>query len=71
VLRRCLDWVLHRAETANGAWDLFALAFCKSSFFPISPDVPLIALPVIVHTRLTRYALGPLEAFSPLRGYPF
>jgi len=42
--RRLYDWVLSWAETPYGASALFALAFAESSFFPIPPDVLLIAL---------------------------
>jgi membrane protein YqaA with SNARE-associated domain len=42
--RRLYDWVLHWAETPYGAIALFVLAFAESSFFPIPPDVLLIAL---------------------------
>ena len=43
-IRRLYDWVLHWAETPYGVWALFILAFSESSFFPIPPDVLLIAL---------------------------
>ncbi len=43
-IRRIYDWVLGWAETPYGAWALFLLAFAESSFFPIPPDVLLIAL---------------------------
>lgn len=42
--RRLYDWVLHWAETPHGAVALFVLSFAESSFFPIPPDVLLIAL---------------------------
>ncbi len=42
--RRLYDWVLHWADTPHGAVALFALAFAESSFFPVPPDVLLIAL---------------------------
>lgn len=38
------DWVISWAYTPYGAMALFALAFVESSFFPIPPDVLLIAL---------------------------
>ncbi len=44
IHRRLYDWVLHWAETPYGAWALFLLAFAESSFFPVPPDVLLIAL---------------------------
>ena len=56
VLRRLYDWVLHWADTPYGAWALFLLAFAESSFFPIPPDVLLIALAIAVPLRSFRYA---------------
>jgi membrane protein YqaA with SNARE-associated domain len=44
MLRRMYDWVIRWAETPYGNWALFAIAFSESSFFPIPPDVLLIAL---------------------------
>lgn len=57
MIRKMYDWVLHWADTPYGAWALFILAFCESSFFPIPPDVLLIALAVGVPTRAFRFAL--------------
>jgi membrane protein YqaA with SNARE-associated domain len=57
MLRRLYDWVLHWAETPYGAWALFLLAFCESSFFPIPPDILLIALAVSIPKKSLRYAL--------------
>ncbi|MCK6482911.1 MAG: DedA family protein [Phycisphaerae bacterium] len=42
--RRLYDWVLHWADTPYGVPALFLLSFAESSFFPIPPDVLLIAL---------------------------
>jgi len=56
MLRRLYDWVLHWAETPYGSWALFLLAFCESSFFPIPPDVLLIALAVALPKKALRYA---------------
>ncbi len=42
--RRMYDWVLSWAATPHGAIALFVLSFAESSFFPIPPDVLLIAL---------------------------
>ena len=44
LIRRLYDWVLRWAESPYGVWALFVLAFAESSFFPIPPDVLLIAL---------------------------
>jgi membrane protein YqaA with SNARE-associated domain len=57
MLRKLYDWVLHWAETPYGSWALFLLAFSESSFFPIPPDVLLIALAVAIPKRSFRYAL--------------
>jgi len=57
VLRRLYDWVLHWARTPYGIWAIFVLAFCESSFFPIPPDVLLIALCVAVPKKSFRYAV--------------
>jgi membrane protein YqaA with SNARE-associated domain len=56
MLRRLYDWVLHWADTPYGTWALFLLAFCESSFFPIPPDILLIALAVAVPAKAIRYA---------------
>ena len=44
MLRKVYDWVTGWSETPYGSWMLFILAFAESSFFPIPPDVLLIAL---------------------------
>ncbi len=43
-MRRLYDWVLGWAESAYGTIALFVLAFIESIFFPVPPDVLLIAL---------------------------
>lgn len=44
LLSSLLSWVESFAATPYGGWALFAIAFAESSFFPIPPDVLLIAL---------------------------
>jgi membrane protein YqaA with SNARE-associated domain len=44
LMSSMLHWVEAFAATPYGAWALFAIAFAESSFFPIPPDVLLIAL---------------------------
>jgi hypothetical protein len=56
LLRRLYDWVLRWANTPYGVPVLFLLAFAESSFFPIPPDVLLVALALGVPTRAFRYA---------------
>ncbi len=57
MLRRLYEWVLHWAETPYGTWALFILALAESSFFPIPPDVLLIALAISIPAKAFRYAL--------------
>ena len=56
IVRRSYDWVLHWAETPYGAPALFILAFTESSFFPIPPDVLLIALAIGATSKAFRFA---------------
>jgi membrane protein YqaA with SNARE-associated domain len=42
--RRLYDWVLHWAETPHAVGALAVLAFAEASFFPVPPDVLLIAM---------------------------
>lgn len=56
MLKRMYDWVLHWAETPYGGWALFLLAFSESSFFPVPPDVLLIALAVGKPEKSLKYA---------------
>ncbi|NNF99073.1 MAG: DedA family protein [Desulfobacteraceae bacterium] len=46
MLRKLYDWIVRWADTPYGTWALFLLAFAESSFFPVPPDVLLIALAV-------------------------
>ena len=55
-MRRLYDWVMGWADSPYGTWALFAIAFAESSFFPIPPDVLLIALAVAIPARAFRYA---------------
>ena len=56
MLSRLYGWILHWAKTPYGTWALFILAFSESSFFPIPPDVLLIALSVVLPKKSLRYA---------------
>jgi len=44
MLRRLYDWTLNWLKTPYGVWVLFLVAAAESSFFPIPPDVFLMAL---------------------------
>jgi len=57
LLRAAYDWVLHWAETPYGAPALFFLAFAEASFFPLPPDLLLIALCLSLPARYLRYTL--------------
>jgi len=49
---QCMAWIGGR----YGEWILFLIAFVESSFFPIPPDVFLIAMCVAIPARSFRYA---------------
>lgn len=51
------SWVEAFAEKPGAGWALFLIALAESSFFPIPPDVLLIALAVSLPTKAFRYAL--------------
>lgn len=55
-VRNLYDWVLSWAETPYGSWALFLLAVAESSFFPIPPDVLLVALCVGKREHALRFA---------------
>ncbi len=44
LLRDLLHWVESFADSPHGVWALAVLSFAESSFFPVPPDVLLIAL---------------------------
>jgi membrane protein YqaA with SNARE-associated domain len=55
-IRALYDWTLGWAESRYATPALFVLAFVESSFFPIPPDVLLIALAVAKPARSFFYA---------------
>jgi membrane protein YqaA with SNARE-associated domain len=57
MIRRLYDWVISWADRPGGIWALFVLSFCESSFFPIPPDVLLIALSVGAPKKSFKFAL--------------
>jgi membrane protein YqaA with SNARE-associated domain len=57
LIRRLYDWTISWADRPGGVYALFLLAFAESSFFPIPPDVLLIALCVGAPTKSFRFAL--------------
>jgi membrane protein YqaA with SNARE-associated domain len=58
LLRNLYNWVLHWAATPYAMPALCIIAFIESSFFPIPPDILLIAMVVSVPTAWFRFALG-------------
>lgn len=57
VIRRLYDWTVGWADRPGGTWALFVIAFAESSFFPVPPDVLLIALCVGAPRASFRFAL--------------
>jgi membrane protein YqaA with SNARE-associated domain len=55
-LRALKEWVESLAAKPFAGWALFSIAFAESSFFPIPPDVLLIALAVVLPSKSFRYA---------------
>lgn len=55
-LRSLYNWVLSWAETVYAVPALFLLAFAESSFFPIPPDVLMLALCLSLPHRSWYYA---------------
>ena len=57
LIRNLYDWVLSWADTPYGSIALFLLAFSEASFFPIPPDVLLIALVLGSRSKSFKFAL--------------
>lgn len=56
VIRRMYNWTISWADRPQGTWALFWIAFAESSFFPIPPDVLLLALCFGAREKWARYA---------------
>ncbi|MBI4384743.1 MAG: DedA family protein [Nitrospinae bacterium] len=56
LIKKLYDWVLHWSATPYAVPALFILSFAESSFFPIPPDVLLIAMAVAVPRRSFYFA---------------
>lgn len=52
VYNRCMQWI----QTPAGVWALFFIAVAESSFFPIPPDIFLIALCVGAPQKSFKFA---------------
>lgn len=57
IIKKIYDWVLHWAKTPYAVPALFMLSFAESSFFPVPPDVLLIALAISIPKKSFKYAL--------------
>jgi membrane protein YqaA with SNARE-associated domain len=57
-LKNLYNWVLSWAETPYGPTALFFLAFAESVFFPLPPDILLIALALGSTRNSFRFALN-------------
>jgi membrane protein YqaA with SNARE-associated domain len=57
-LKKMYDWILKWADTPYGPLVLFILAFIESIFFPIPPDILLIALALGCARKSFRFALN-------------
>ena len=70
-LRKTYDWVLHWSTTKYALPALALLSFAESSFFPIPPDVLLIAMVVAVPMKAFRYAAvcSVASVFGGMFGY--
>jgi len=55
--RRLYDWTMAWSKSPKAPWALFIIAFCESSFFPIPPDVLLIAMVASDNYKWFRNAL--------------
>lgn len=55
-LRKMYDWTIHWAKTKQAPYALFGVAFVESSFFPVPPDVLLIAMVVADKKKWWRFA---------------
>ena len=55
IVKRLYDWMLSWGNSRWGALAIFLFALAESSFFPIPPDVLLIALCLGATTRAFRY----------------
>lgn len=56
-IRRLYNWVLELADHPHAQPALFLIAFAEATFFPIPPDVLLLAMAVAAPTRALRFAL--------------
>ena len=56
-MKRLYDWINACSQSPYGGWALFLLAFVESAFFPVPPDILLIALCVGRPQQALRFAV--------------
>ncbi len=56
LMRRLYDWVLTLADHPSAPLALFIIAFAEASFFPIPPDVLLLAMAIGAPHKALRFA---------------
>ncbi len=56
MIRKSYDWVMEWAHSPYGTWALFLIALAESSFFPVPPDVLLMALSISIPAKAFFYA---------------
>jgi membrane protein YqaA with SNARE-associated domain len=57
AIRRTYDWILSWAERPHGMTALGLLSFAEASFFPVPPDILLMALALGAPRKAYRFAL--------------
>ena len=57
IIRRLYNWVLSWAEHPSASIALFVIAFAEASFFPIPPDILLIAMAIGAPHKAIRFAV--------------
>lgn len=67
MLKRLYSWVIHWAKTPYALLALFVISFSESSFFPVPPDVLLIAI-ILGHNKKWSSAAGICLAGSVVGG---
>lgn len=60
-------WTVRHAESKNAKWWLFGVAFSESSFFPIPPDVLLVAI-LMTRERVRAYFYAGITVFGSVLG---
>ena len=51
MFKKLYNWVIHWSKSAHALFALFLVAFSESSFFPVPPDVLLIAIVLNQHKK--------------------